>query len=69
MKVQLKKGDIVKHEESPCEVLCVWPEKQMIFIMNKRTLNASFLHPDEVEFVRRPGADVPALRPQERRRK
>lgn len=66
MGVQLKKGDIVKHEESPCEVFCVWPERQLIFIMNKRTLRGSFLHPGEVEFVRRPGAEA---RPPERRRK
>lgn len=50
----LKPGDIVKHEESPCEVMCVFERLDLVFIMNKRTLCASYLHPSEVEFVRRP---------------
>lgn len=52
--VQLKPGDIVKHAEAPCEVLCVFPHLSIIFMINKRTLCASFVHPNEVEFVRRP---------------
>lgn len=50
----LKPGDIVKHEEAPCEVICSWPEKDLIVIMNKRTLIIGYLSPKEVEFVRRP---------------
>lgn len=50
----LRPGDIVKHEDAPCEVLCVFPARSLIFIMNKRTLCASFVHPNEVDFVRRP---------------
>lgn len=53
-RTQLKPGDIVKHEESPCEVLCVFPQLDFVFIINKRTLCAQYLHPAEVEFVRRP---------------
>lgn len=49
---KLREGDIVKHQESPCEVLCVFAHFEAIFIMNKRTLCASFVHPDEVEYVR-----------------
>jgi hypothetical protein len=55
-RTQLKPGDIVKHDESPCEVLCVFAALDLVFIMNKRTLCAQYLHPAEVEFVRRPEA-------------
>jgi hypothetical protein len=54
VKSVLKPGDIVKHQESPCEVLCVFERLDLVFIINKRTLCASYLHPAEVEFVRRP---------------
>jgi hypothetical protein len=67
MKIKLAPGDIVKHEESPCEVYCVFPRLELIFIMNKRTLNASFVHHDAVEFVRRPSAEV-QLNPERRRK-
>lgn len=53
----LKPGDIVKHDESPCEVLCVFASLDLVFIINKRTLCAQYLHPAEVEFVRRPEAN------------
>lgn len=53
----LKQGDIVKYEDSPCEVISLCPEAKpqpLVFIINKRTLNGSFVDPSKVEFVRRP---------------
>jgi hypothetical protein len=54
--MNIKKGDIVKHEEAPCEVLYIFgPAARLVaYIMNKRTLNGSFIPLNELEFVRRP---------------
>jgi hypothetical protein len=51
----LRKGDIVRYEDSPCEVLCVF--RSCIFLMNKRTLNCDFVSAAEVEYVRSPSKD------------
>lgn len=53
--MKLRPGDIVKHEEAPCEVLAACKDSTgaaIVFIMNKRTLLGSFQIPADVEFVR-----------------
>jgi len=55
--VNIGVGDIVKYEDAPCEVLCVFPKLDYIFLINKRTLCANFVHPSEVELVRKSTAD------------
>jgi hypothetical protein len=55
----LKEGDIVRFEGAPCEVVSLSPQKSgnVIFIINKRTLNGSFILESQVEFVRRPSSE------------
>jgi hypothetical protein len=54
--VKIQAGDIVKHDDSPCEVFVVYSinRRDYLFIMNKKTLRGSFLLAEAVEFVRRP---------------
>jgi hypothetical protein len=58
--MKLQAGDIVKHDDSPCEVFVAYEigGRNYLFIMNKKTLKGSFLLAEAVEFVRRPGASV-----------
>ncbi|WGN90761.1 translation initiation factor [Burkholderia phage vB_BglM_WTB] len=53
----IRKGDIVKFQEAPAEILTVDKDAAgdpIFFLINKKTLFGHFAYPNEFEFVRRP---------------
>lgn len=52
--VRLQPRDIVERLGGPAEVLAVFPAQRLVFILNKRSLLAEFVAPEDVKFVRRP---------------
>ena len=63
MTIKIKVGDIVKYQDAPCEVFVTYfcGREPCVYLINKKTLVGAFLFADQVEFVRRPGANPSSM--------